>query len=222
MKTCLLCDSNTERDSWRSFFGWDSSPLCEKCLGALQLIEGNRCPECSRPMAESRVCRDCVAWEKSLFKSNFSIYIYNEAMQSLIARFKYRGDYILASVFAGHIQKAARKAQCDVICAVPLSPSRLTERRFNQSEAIIEQAGLSHVPLIARRESGKQSKKTRAERVETEQTFYPINSAAGKSVLLIDDIYTTGATIRLAADALKKAGATSVKSVTIARSGHTN
>ncbi|WP_197076558.1 ComF family protein [Domibacillus indicus] len=151
--------------------------------------------------------------------TNASLYHYNDAMQALIARFKYRGDYALADIFAQDIRTAAQKAACDLVCAVPLAPSRLAERRFNQSEALIERAGLTGMPLLARKESDKQSKKSRKERVGSRQTFYPIGDAAGKSVLLIDDIYTTGATIRLAADALEEAGAHSVKSITVARSG---
>ncbi|OAH54595.1 hypothetical protein AWH48_08365 [Domibacillus aminovorans] len=148
--------------------------------------------------------------------SNQSLYVYNEAMQSIIARFKYRGDYVLASIFADDVRRMTLAAACDLICAVPLPPTRLAERRFNQSEALIEAAGLAHVSLISRSESDKQSKKSRMERMNATQTFYPIGDAAGKSVLVI---YTTGATIRLVAKALMEAGASSVKSITIARSG---
>lgn len=165
------------------------------------------------------MCADCKDWEKGIFHSNQSLYHYNEAMQALIARFKYRGDYALADIFAQDIRQAAKRMECDLVCAVPLSASRLAERRFNQSEALIERAGLIHTVLLARHESEKQSKKSRAERIHAKQTFYLAGDASGKSVLMIDDIYTTGATMRLIAGALEKAGAVSVKSITIARSG---
>lgn len=170
-------------------------------------------------MKETGICTDCAAWDKSIFHSNHSFYHYNDVMQDLIARFKYRGDYVLADLFAQDIRRAAREMKCDLVCPVPLSVSRLAERRFNQSEALIEPAGLQKTLLLARRESNKQSKKSRAERVTARQTFYPVGDASGKSVLVIDDIYTTGATMRLVSRALEQAGAVSVKSITIARSG---
>jgi competence protein ComFC len=219
MKQCLLCENETGIESWLSFFGAKAPPLCPKCLEKLVKINGPSCRLCSRPMEENGICPDCEGWGESAFVSNQSLYLYNEAMQSIIARFKYRGDYVLASIFAEDVRRAVSLAACDIICAVPLPPSRLAERRFNQSEALIEAAGLTHVPLISRSESEKQAKKSRIERVNAAQTFYPIGDADGKSVLVIDDIYTTGATIRLIAEALVEAGASAIKSVTIARSG---
>ncbi|OMP65813.1 ComF family protein [Domibacillus epiphyticus] len=219
MKQCLLCENNTEMETWLLFFGAKSSSLCPNCLGKLEKITGPLCRICSRPMKEEGICSDCHSWGESIYAGNRSLYLYNSAMQSLLARFKYRGDYALAAVFADDVRREAKEAECDVICAVPLSPSRLLERRFNQSEALIESAGLTHTRLIGRYESDKQAKKSRAERLSAEQTFYPLGQAEGKSVLVIDDIYTTGTTVRRVAEALKEAGACTVKSVTIARSG---
>ncbi|OES46041.1 ComF family protein [Domibacillus iocasae] len=219
MKRCLLCENDTAIQSWRAFFGAKPPTLCESCTSQFEKLSGPSCNVCSRTMDQTGICPDCAAWEKNIFLSNQSLYRYNDAMQDLIARFKYRGDYALADIFAEDIRKVAKKMSYDLICAVPLSPSRLIERRFNQSEALIEMAGLTPAPLLARHESDKQSKKSRAERIGTEQTFYPIGDAKGKSILVIDDIYTTGATIRLVADALDGAGASSVKSITVARSG---
>ncbi|OLN24049.1 hypothetical protein BTO30_01120 [Domibacillus antri] len=219
MKQCLLCENETEMESWLPFFGAKAPVLCPRCLGKLEKITGPSCRWCSRPMEEDGLCLECREWGESLFAGNISLYSYNDAMKELIARFKYRGDYALAAIFAEDVRRAAKEAACDLICAVPLPPSRLFERRFNQSEALIEAAGLSSIPLIGRMESEKQSKKSRLERINSEQTFYPVGDAGGKSVLVIDDIYTTGATIRRVAEALGEAGASTVKSVTIARSG---
>ena len=219
MSRCLLCEGDTAIQSWRAFFGAKDPLLCEGCSSQLKKLSGPACSVCSREMEAAGVCADCKAWEESIFHSNHSLYHYNDAMQALIARFKYRGDYALADIFAHDIRQASKRMECDLVCAVPLSASRLAERRFNQSEALIERAGLTHTVLLARRESEKQSKKSRAERIHAKQTFYPMGDASGKSVLVIDDIYTTGATMRLIAGALEEAGAVSVKSLTIVRSG---
>ncbi|MCI2253014.1 ComF family protein [Domibacillus sp. PGB-M46] len=219
MSRCLLCESETAIQSWAAFFGAKAPLLCENCSAPLKKLTGPFCKICCREMKEAGVCPDCAVWEEGIFHSNHSFYQYNDAMKELIARFKYRGDYALADLFAQDIKRMASRLEYDIICPVPLSLSRLAERRFNQSAALIEQAGLPQTALLGRRESDKQSKKTRAERINAEQTFYPIGDAAGKTILIIDDIYTTGATMRLVSDALQKAGAVSVKSIAIARSG---
>ncbi|WP_309088982.1 ComF family protein [Domibacillus sp.] len=219
MSRCLLCESETAIQSWAAFFGAKAPLLCGNCSEPLKKLTGPFCTICCREMKEAEVCPDCAAWEEGIFHSNYSFYQYNDAMKELIARFKYRGDYALANLFAQDIRRMARQLEYDIICPVPLSLSRLAERRFNQSEALVERARLPQTALLGRRESDKQSKKTRAERITAKQTFYPIGDAAGKTILVIDDIYTTGATMRLVSDALQKAGAVSVKSITIARSG---
>lgn len=139
-------------------------------------------------------------------------------MKDYIARFKYRGDYELGRLFARELKKVASKT--DMIIPVPLSEERLSERGFNQARALGEMAGLSVKEGLVRMHSEKQAKKNRRERIERQQVFalHPDAPAfEGQTVLLIDDIYTTGTTLRQAALLLKEAGATRVKSVTIAR-----
>lgn len=217
MKRCLLCGASTEKASWRSFFGFPPPPLCATCASSFERIGETACPVCSRPMKQTEPCADCLKWgAHPVFTENRSLYLYNEAMKQWVARFKYRGDYLLAESFAREIRQAAEKELFDFVCPVPLAPSRLAERRFNQSEALILAAGFEPARLIGRHEAEKQSQKGRHARLAAGQTFYPVKEAKG-TVLLIDDIYTTGATIRRAAEALGQAGAASVKSITVAR-----
>ncbi|KAF0819006.1 MULTISPECIES: ComF family protein [Cytobacillus] len=140
-------------------------------------------------------------------------------MKDTIARYKFRGDYILAKVFSPYISKKLQTLQFDFLVPVPLSPKRLYERGFNQSSALIREAGYTPSELLLRSHSEKQSKKSRKERIQLMQVFElcPDSVVEGKNILLFDDIYTTGSTLYHAAVVLKSAGAKSVCSFTLAR-----
>ncbi|WP_311921608.1 ComF family protein [Heyndrickxia sporothermodurans] len=137
----------------------------------------------------------------------------------MLARFKYRGDYILAKIFSQKIQKELEKISYDAIVPIPLSNERLLERGFNQSTALATEANINVANLLTRVHTEKQSKKSRQERIHLQQVFNRRDDVKleGENILLIDDIYTTGSTLRHAAKILKEAGAKSVTSITIAR-----
>ncbi|WP_018665153.1 ComF family protein [Heyndrickxia acidiproducens] len=231
---CLYCRQPIRYPFfWRTLvFPQQDIWLCDACRGKLKRISGPVCKICCRPLAKldpafirEGICQDCARWEEDaawsgVLEKNTSLYEYNDFCKDVLAQFKFRGDYILSSIFADDIQKVLEHSDAELIVPIPLSPERLSERLFNQSEALAEAAGLQTVPLLKRTHSEKQSKKTRDERIHQEQVFQieehqPIQ---GVSVLLIDDIYTTGSTLRHAAKVLKTAGAAKVTSLTIARS----
>ncbi|MDZ5471942.1 ComF family protein [Bacillus sp. 31A1R] len=150
---------------------------------------------------------------------NYSIYEYNEFLKEFIARYKYRGDYVLAKVFSETVIEKLRTIKYDLISYIPLSQERLHERGFNQSEAIIKEAGKTPSGLLQRTHSEKQSKKSRQDRIHLPQVFQVKRDLdlTNKKILLVDDIYTTGSTLRHAAKVLKQSGAISISSLTIAR-----
>ncbi|TYR76042.1 ComF family protein [Rossellomorea vietnamensis] len=231
---CLDCHSEIEYHmTWNSFlFTPKERWLCGKCESQLQSITGERCRTCSRPLSllephhiKEGICLDCTRWERDpqwsgVLTKNTSLLLYNEYLKSYLARFKYRGDYILAKAFSASIKEAASAMNTSLIVPIPLSPERLQERGFNQSEAIAKEAGLQTQHLLIRKHSEKQSKKSRQERIHSETVFdlspdQP--NITNQSILLIDDIYTTGTTLRHAAQCLKQAGAKQVSSLTLAR-----
>lgn len=232
---CLLCDQLlNERLTWTTLlFPQEKSALCEKCEEKFQLIQGDICEGCGREMEgleeqyrEGEQCLDCVKWEeqadwKGLLQQNRSLYVYNDWMKEVIALYKFRGDYQLADVFRRKWQKAYRMyyPQYEIIVPIPLSDERLYERGFNQSAVLAEPLQKPVHDLLARHHHEKQSKKTKKERIETGQIFFLKENIDlhGKKALLIDDIYTTGTTLRHAAKILKEAGVKSVSSLTLAR-----
>ncbi len=230
---CLYCDTVIQEDmSWiKLLFGSPEERLCKTCRGTLAVIEEPICRKCSRSLVELEreyihvdMCHDCFRWEEDpkwagILAQNVSIYQYNHFLKELLARYKYRGDYVLAKVFSQDIRKAFSKTSSDLVVPIPLSRERLLERGFNQAAALAREAGLETFDALHRIHGEKQSKKSRDERIYLKQVF-KVNlneSVSGKNILLIDDIYTTGSTLHHAAHALKEAGAKSVAALTLAR-----
>ncbi|WP_175990231.1 ComF family protein [Bacillus sp. Marseille-Q1617] len=228
---CLYCvNPIKEVISWKGLFYNEPEYLCEQCLKGLQAISGQRCLHCSRSfenlaseLVKGDICLDCYRWEKDpkwkgILESNTSLFEYNDFLKEYLARYKYRGDYALAKAFALQIANCLKGMHYHHIATIPLSQERHYERGFNQSTALLEAAGIAASPLLTRIHSEKQSKKSRQERLEQKQVFIlPKADLKGQSILLFDDIYTTGTTLRQAAKLLKEAGAHEVSSLTLAR-----
>jgi competence protein ComFC len=227
---CLICHDRIE-----STLGWvdlfvpeQKEVVCYECLTKLERIEGVRCQICMRSFLKldayyqkGELCFDCYRWEeepnyKGILKQNYSLYSYNQFLKELIAKYKYRGDYVLAKIFASEIEKKIKEMKPNYIIPIPLSEERMYERGFNQAEALILEAGLQSTNILTRIHSEKQSKKSRTERIHLPQVFHTTAQVTGK-IIIIDDIYTTGSTLRHAARVLKNIGADEIFSITIAR-----
>ncbi len=230
---CLLCDGEIESEfTWRSIFTHEQhSRLCQKCYEKFERISGETCNICGRPFAlldaeyrSGELCLDCRRWEEDEFwrgslDKNTSLYSYSDFTKEVIAKFKFRGDYVLAKIFTADFLKTLQAFQYDYLVPIPLSEERLYERGFNQSEAIIRVAGLEPAYLLSRVHTEKQSKKSRTERIHLNQVFRvdSVHDLRGKKILIVDDIYTTGSTLRHASRLLKENGADKVYSLTLAR-----
>jgi len=230
---CLHCQKELYHSlSWTSFLFGRKRVLCDECKNKLIYIEGERCKKCSRPLAnvdpkyvKNGICIDCLYWERSekwadVLVKNESIFVYNDFLKELLAKFKYRGDYALAKIFTDDIKKTISDLTFDYIVPIPLSEERLYERGFNQVEALIREAGFSFYQMLTRNHSEKQSKKTRAERLKLAAVFKWNDMSIdlrNRKILLVDDIYTTGTTVRQAALVLKSFGAKQIISLTLCR-----
>lgn len=228
---CLYCQAEiVEVISWVGLFYKEPQFLCEKCQNRLKPITGNRCTICSRSLDQlspelirEESCLDCARWEsdpdwKGVLHENTSMFEYNPFLKEYLARYKYRGDYVLAKSFSHQIRTFLKTRQYDHIIPIPLSKERLYERGFNQSTAILEESEVRPSSLLTRTHSEKQSKKNRFERLQQKNVFQLVEGGVeGKTILLFDDIYTTGATLRQAAKLLKEAGAKEISSLTVAR-----
>ncbi|WP_282033768.1 ComF family protein [Metabacillus indicus] len=227
MSLCLICAAELSQTvTWRSvIFLEKEETCCSECLGKFTLIEGPVCRTCGRPQADEQICYDCERWQYDelghVLTSNRSVYHYNDSMKDVIARYKYRGDAALVRVFKDSFRQAYNQhfKEAGLIVPVPLSSERLYERGFNQALLLAELLGRPVLSPLNRKHLEKQSKKTREERLQSENVFFIENPSdiLSKHILLIDDIYTTGTTIRQAANVLIQNGAKKVSSLTLVR-----
>jgi competence protein ComFC len=228
---CLYCGNPIkEVISWKGLFYSEPQYLCAECQKGLKAISGKRCSCCSRSLEKlpdelkkEEICLDCFRWEQDpkwtgILQHNTSLFEYNDYLKEFLARYKYRGDHTLAKAFGFQLANRLKLQPYDRIIPIPLSEERQYERGFNQSAALLEEAQISHSQLLSRSHSEKQSKKSRRDRLQQKQIFTLIEKDfTGQSILLLDDIYTTGTTLRQAAKLLKEAGAGQVTSFTLAR-----
>jgi ComF family protein len=194
------------------------TPVCDGC-GAPQAYDAGleaRCPACvGRKRAFDRV-RAAVT--------------YDDASRDLILKLKRADRTDLAGMFALWLCRAARDLieDADVVIPVPLHPTRLISRRFNQAAEIARplarHAGLPYLPdvLIRRRDTKSQGGRSASGRRRNVQAAFAVPPRAwakveGKRILLIDDVLTTGATAEGCARVLKAAGARAVHVAAVAR-----
>jgi competence protein ComFC len=235
-ETCLFCHNELASNiTWRAIIlGEKSKRICELCEQKLEKIDGELCTICGRPLknlssdyVKGDLCVDCVRWQqdgrwKDTLTKNRSVYLYNDFMKDILTLFKFRGDVAIAEAFRENFRKCFQQHynQQFVIVPIPLSPERLYERGFNQAAVLAQFLDLPIHDLLSRTRHEKQSKKTRKERIQSEKVFFLKENTVvpRQSILLIDDIYTTGSTLRQAAKVLLQAGASSVSSLTLIRS----
>ena len=225
---CLVCGA------------WDTPMLCDTCRAGFVPVTGSVCPKCGKPFVESR-CHTCFSAEQEggwHFDKARGAFYYDGTIADAIQKLKYTKRELLAEplgdCFAERLQTGAvlsldEMSRIQAIVPVPLHPSRLRERGFNQAELLSRPiAKVWNVPLLPHtlhraKKTKQQARLNGAERRAnmTGEIFIVRNTAqvAGRGILLVDDVMTTGATLSACANALKAAGATSVYAVTLAISG---
>ncbi|MCU5378304.1 ComF family protein [Bacillus cereus] len=232
---CLLCDEYMlETVSWYTFFVKPHKKyICDRCERKLSYIIGEICMECGRSLEdlpseykENDICVDCIRWinvEKYRPFKNRSLHVYDDEMKEIVAQFKFRGDAELVHIFYRSFRELFQKHFTDVssVITVPLSREREYERGFNQAELLAACLPVKiSYPSLRRRETEKQSKKTRKERLSGSNPFYFQGEEMfhGQHILLVDDVYTTGITVRQIGSLLYDRGAREVSSLTLCRS----
>ena len=201
--------------------------ICPACRRLLVRINPPLCPRCGRPQASGILCPGCVNWPASIdgIRSPFR---FDGVIRQAVYQLKYRNIRALAKPLAHFLHEylMANPLPADVIVPVPLHPKRLRERGYNQSGLLAKELGkLAGMPLIdglllRQRQTSPQARTANVAERQKNVAGAFVCSAGGlaeKSVLLIDDVATSGATLDAAAAALKDAGATEVWGLVLAR-----
>ncbi len=197
--------------------------LCPACLVKLESIRGPICGRCGRPRSiSSHSCPDC-AGEQPYFSSARSAWVFAGPGRELIYDFKYRNNTRLAEALAKELLPFVTSH--DVVSWVPLARSKKWARGYNQAELLGRRlARLTGRPAVAFlkriRRTADQSRLSPAERRKNVSRAFAVRrgtSVTGLSVLLVDDVLTTGATASECARVLVESGATTVHVVTLAR-----
>ena len=218
---CLLCGQTTKSDltfSHLLLFKNENNYLCSDCESTFEKIGEDYCPNCMKTGLSTQ-CQDCKFWCKErVHVEHKAIFTYNRAMKDFFSRYKFDGDFLLRKVFASVLAEELKKYSGYQFVVIPLSPGRLLERGFNQVEGLVEAAGFSFKDILGKREESASSSKSRLERLATEIPFFIKDGISlPKKILLIDDIYTTGATVNRVKRLLEEAGALEVKTFSLVR-----
>ena len=194
--------------------------LCDKCLPTLFFDRDKHCVRCGRAMyGEGDYCVSCKDNEYS-FERVLGAFDYTDSTVGLIYKFKFGNGRYLAEFFADEMVKKLKEfnVTMDAIVAVPITDKVRKKRGFNQSfllaKRIADTSGIAlSENLIKTKDTEEQAKldyKERATNLERAFAVPDKREFIGKRVLLIDDVYTTGATSNECAKTLIKAGALEV------------
>ncbi|HUA00982.1 MAG TPA: ComF family protein [Candidatus Aquilonibacter sp.] len=211
-------------------------PVCEDCLAGFERIDAPMCVVCGRPF-ESGTALDAAEPRCRLCRMGFyafdrarSFAVYDDALSEAILLLKYEEVTRLGHWFAGRLAEIVARApsewHADLVVPVPLHRDRRRERGYNQAELIARPLArrlklpLDAGALLRTKPRPAQLVLSRSEHWKSVRGAYAIGEGSrvdNLRVLLVDDVLTTGATLDACARAFKKAGATAVFGLTVAR-----
>jgi ComF family protein len=206
-----------------------NSWLCQNCLNRIAFITTEICERCGAPAAspQPEFCVYCQGFPLHYIDGIRAASIFEDnPIRSVIHDLKYHNHQAISTVLATMLADAYRRyaLAVDVLIPVPLHPSRLKERGYNQSELLARRLGnLLHLPVsttILHRTKKTASQVTLGvdeRRKNVADAFCSAQTILHQKILLVDDVCTTGSTLDACAMALKAGGAASVWGLTVAR-----
>ena len=196
--------------------------VCERCTAALRRIEAPLCERCGAPTAwPVRRCAECAGRRLAFARARAAL-AYDDRLRSVVGAWKERGLRRLAGWAAAVVREVLPRPEAACVVFVPGDPDRRLERGHHAAERLAcELASVWDLPvrplLTRARGSPRQRGLTQGERRRNVAGAFLAQSGVPARVVLVDDVYTTGATANAAASALRKEGARSVEVVTFAR-----
>ena len=215
---CLLCGTRIGKDNF----------ICEKCSD----FESNIpffCGKCGLGLPsgfKAGMCRRCVR-AGFYFDRNLSPFLFKGTIQKFLYLFKYKGHKYLGNLLSDKITSFINAINInlndyDLITYVPLHPRKLREREYNQSFVLAYNLSeyfsipLKNTLAVKRYIKSQTLKDSRLRQTDIMDNFHVIYHVRNKRILLIDDVFTTGATVSECSRVLKDEGAIEVLVITSA------
>lgn len=218
---CVLCGEDLPQKQ--------DIEICENCMNLINFIDEKHCCwRCGELITgQGHYCLSCMK-AKRKFDVARSVAVYEGAVQQLMHSFKFGGKPYLSATLGNLMAEKLVELNWDfdIISPVPVSKSRLKERGYNQALLLANQIATHfEKPVLEVLEKIKTTKdqvglnfQERQENLDGSVKVCDKESVVGKKILLVDDVFTTGATSNVCAEQLFKVGATAVYVITFAHS----
>lgn len=215
---CLLCG---DRMAGQTPF----SQLCGPCQSDLPWYRSPCCPQCALPTLHGEICGQCLQHTPAVDRC-FAAMRYGYPLDRLLQRYKYQQD-----LACGHSLRQAMlltwpqvPAPADILIAMPMHPQRLALRGFNHAQDLAIALAqrwridcLTSAVIRIRDTAPQAGMDIQSRQRSLRGAFRATQSFAGRRVMLIDDVMTTGASMHALAKTIKQAGATQVTAAVLAR-----
>jgi len=212
---CLLCQSPVPPRQGDAL-------VCELCRSRWTPVAGPVCGRCGQPAFGDLECRLCAAWPEGLARVRSAVWLRGSARHAVHC-LKYEGWWRIAEALADAMRGLEPLTGQVCLIPVPLGSRRLRVRGYNQSERIA-QALAARVGRPVRAELLRRRRETRTQTALTPEGrqanvagAFEARDVAGLSCVVVDDVFTTGATLAEAGAALRRGGAARIEAVTFAR-----
>ncbi|MEE1043554.1 MAG: ComF family protein [Clostridia bacterium] len=219
---CMSCNTRMPLDS--------NALFCFECSKQYKRNDQNTCSICGKPISENsdKTCRDCKS-TKIYYVKNVSRYLYKGCIKNAIQNMKFKNRmwiaYEFGKVLCDTVKNEYGDIDFDMVLYVPMTPISKRVRGFNQSaeiaQVISEKLNIPIYDKILYKKAGvkTQSGLNRKDRIENIKNAFIVRHSdllVDKTILLIDDVFTTGSTVNECARTLKKNGALAVYTATVA------
>lgn len=211
-QNCFLCSAKVSGEI----------SICQGCLTELPLAPSPCCLQCGAS-ANNQICGHCLT-SKPYYDDTHALFSYAYPIDAVIQHYKYHNALYLSHTLATLLQEVMVDADIDTIIPMPLHPSRIKERGFNQSLEIAKviaknrNINLDNVSCTRIKDTPPQASLTPKDRVKNMKGAFDCKTSfTDTHIALIDDVMTTGSSLNELAKTLKAAGASKISCYVVAR-----
>ncbi len=211
--TCDVCEKEV----------FSNERICSDCMASLPFLRGACCPLCGRAVKEEGICLECKQKPLSVHKVR-SVFLHEGEAAHLVLRFKMGEKYLRFALSQLLLPLQNRQfEESELIVGVPMTEKSQKRRGYNQSYLLARElarlSGKEYLEVcVKKRETEAQKTLNRREREENLKGCFSVTdrkAVKGKSVLIVDDAFTTGSTLSELAETYKRAGASKVDGITL-------